>query len=338
MRFRGTHRRKSVSIAAIALAGLLPALGPAAAEAGTISNGSFTASPGEANFVELSFDPAGAAFLFRDSNPIADGDGPGGCTVGPGSNQASCPQAAVGSLNISLLDNGGAPLERADVLSSVAVPVSVSGGDGNDRIEGGSGNDTLSGDAGEDQIFGNAGNDVEHGGGERDLLDGNGRSVDGVNAWSEGADTLDGGPGSDSLWGGSEDVAAPDTLACGVDHDTSFVGAEDTLVADCEIVRQQYTCPSGGGSCEILVKLEAPPGETGGGASAARTRKGPVVFGQTKARVPPGRTRGYLVKVKHGGVRKVLRGRSSAPARQVVTARKNAHKLPTRRLRFTLRR
>ncbi|HZL91347.1 MAG TPA: PKD domain-containing protein [Pirellulaceae bacterium] len=56
---------------------------------------------------------------------------------------------------------------------SVAIPVWLFGGDGNDRLKGGASNDVLFGDAGDDQILGGSGRDLLVGGNGADRIIGN---------------------------------------------------------------------------------------------------------------------------------------------------------------------
>lgn len=67
-------------------------------------------------------------------------------------------------------------------ITSLSVPLVVSGGEGNDWIVGGSGNDNLDGAAGDDTVSGLAGNDTFR-----------------VSAQGDGADILNGGPGYDEI-------------------------------------------------------------------------------------------------------------------------------------------
>lgn len=100
--------------------------------------------------------------------------------------------------------NGAGGDDTIAVLSPVAKPAKLSGGDGNDVLIGGLGNDTLLGDAGRDVLMGNAGNDsLDGGSGDDDAFGG------------AGNDTLTGGTGADALFGdeGNDRLLAKDSAA-----------------------------------------------------------------------------------------------------------------------------
>jgi myo-inositol-hexaphosphate 3-phosphohydrolase len=77
----------------------------------------------------------------------------------------------------------------------------VNGDAGHDILEGGAGNDKLNGGEGDDQVFGDAGDDVIAGGTGNDKLRGNAGNDRFVvnNPLTDGADSYDGGAGSDTL-------------------------------------------------------------------------------------------------------------------------------------------
>jgi Ca2+-binding RTX toxin-like protein len=117
-----------------------------------------------------------------------------------------------------VLDGG----DGNDVLSAqgghntgdaLSVPVSLSGGAGNDRLIGGKGDDLLQGGTGDDELQGRSGNDT--------LVADSSDAAPGDDP--EARDHLDGGNGDDLLWGG----AGSDTLlgALGSDqlHDADGV-------------------------------------------------------------------------------------------------------------------
>jgi phospholipase/lecithinase/hemolysin len=106
-----------------------------------------------------------------------------------------------------------------DILhaASLAIPVELDGGAGNDQLyggeandilRGGAGNDTLWGLAGNDWLFGEAGNDTLRGGTGDDTL-GGGAGND-LLYGDAGNDWLFGGPGKNTLHGGAGD----DWLEC----------------------------------------------------------------------------------------------------------------------------
>lgn len=90
--------------------------------------------------------------------------------------------------------------DRNDSLvNRTDVPMSASGGTGNDSLTGGTGRDRLDGDNGADKIYGGAGSDRIDGSIGNDLLYGGAGHDEILGDW--GHDTLSGGPGNDRLSG-----------------------------------------------------------------------------------------------------------------------------------------
>jgi Ca2+-binding RTX toxin-like protein len=86
------------------------------------------------------------------------------------------------------------------LVNNTALPMSVYGGSGGDRITGGPSGDYLDGGPGGDSIYGLGGNDTIHGDDGNDALNG-GDGNDYV--WGDnGNDGLSGGNGNDELFGG----------------------------------------------------------------------------------------------------------------------------------------
>jgi Ca2+-binding RTX toxin-like protein len=117
----------------------------------------------------------------------------------------------------SIAVNAGAGDDKVSIGSSVSLPATINGGDGNDTLSGGAGADTIDGGAGADWISGGLGADVLNGGAGNDTI----YSADGVK------DTVDGGENAVADDGSSGDVAYVD----GADTAT----ADD--VANVEVVR-----------------------------------------------------------------------------------------------------
>ncbi|HWS35190.1 MAG TPA: calcium-binding protein, partial [Actinoplanes sp.] len=86
------------------------------------------------------------------------------------------------------------------ITNRTSLPLSASGGSGNDVITGGSAADAIYGGAGNDSIHGHAGNDAIYGDAGNDTIHG----YDGNDAIYGGAgnDTIHGHGGNDSLYGG----------------------------------------------------------------------------------------------------------------------------------------
>jgi Ca2+-binding RTX toxin-like protein len=82
--------------------------------------------------------------------------------------------------------------DRATISSTISLPITLHGGDGNDLLAGGSGKDLLIGGPGNDRLYGMGGHDQLDGGPDNDTLFG-----------GNGNDILLGGPGDDELAGGN---------------------------------------------------------------------------------------------------------------------------------------
>jgi len=189
---------------------------------------------------------SGSRIEFRD--PTVDGGmDPGDCTPGDISADANawiiqtfCPSAAVQSVR---LDLG----EREDTATvSIAIPTTLLGGPGADRLTGGPAADQLSGDDGDDTLAGGA-----------------------------GADVVIGGLGFDELRGdaGDDDVRArdgiQDLVRCGDGADRVDADTLDEIAGDCEsLTRTPTPAPPGSGGARDRV---APRVEVG---APARLRIG----------------------------------------------------------------
>lgn len=86
-------------------------------------------------------------------------------------------------------------------LSAIALPATIDGGAGNDRLTGSTVSDRLVGGPGNDHIDGFAGNDTISGGAGRDWLLG-GAGNDRVSGQGGSGDVISGGPDNDTLDGG----------------------------------------------------------------------------------------------------------------------------------------
>ncbi len=98
----------------------------------------------------------------------------------------------------------------------------IHGGSGNDIVSGGDGDDIIHGDDGDDSIAGNNGSDEIYGDGNNDILCG-----DDENGTTD-PDTLQGGPGNDTLWGPSANCAAGY-------YNTGSGGAGTDVVDNCSL-------------------------------------------------------------------------------------------------------
>jgi hypothetical protein len=105
--------------------------------------------------------------------------------------------------------NGEGGNDSLEVSSTVQIPVTLSGGSGDDRLLGGSGEDRMLGGDGFDRLHG--------GGGGDSILAGSGSDIV-IGEW--GNDELFGEGGQDSLAGGGGD----DSLSGGLRHDSLYGG------------------------------------------------------------------------------------------------------------------
>jgi hypothetical protein len=169
---------------------------------------------------------SGTRIEFRD--PTVDGGmDPGACTPGdvsPDANawivQTFCDAAGVRSVR---LDLG----EREDTATvTVAIPATLLGGPGADKLTGGPAADQLSGDDGDDVLAGGAGADLLLGG--------------------LGVDELRGDAGDDELRARD---GVQDLIRCGAGADKVDADTLDEVDPDCEAVTRTPTAaPPGGGS------------------------------------------------------------------------------------------
>lgn len=127
--------------------------------------------------------------------------------------------------------------------STVAVAVTLKGGDGadslvgghgDDLLIGGDGDDTLNGASGNDTAFGDAGDDTLNGGSGKDELIG-GEGNDLVQGQGSTGDTLDGGDGDDTFNGGSGNDVIRETFAGdAVLTNSTMTGRGDDVVISAE--------------------------------------------------------------------------------------------------------
>jgi Ca2+-binding RTX toxin-like protein len=120
--------------------------------------------------------------------------------------------------------------DHAD-LTSLPLPVTLSGGFGTDSLTAGDAADVVTGDDGNDTIFGGGGHDQMSGGDGNDRM--NGGPGDDVLQAGLGLDRLAGEDGSDNL--GSRDGLA-DNVACGGGFDRVDADTFDQVADDCESV------------------------------------------------------------------------------------------------------
>ncbi|MCA9185751.1 MAG: VCBS repeat-containing protein [Planctomycetales bacterium] len=142
----------------------------------------------------------------------------------------------------SILVEAGAGEDEVVIGADVTIPVTLKGGDDDDKltggsgintIEGGKGNDRLTGGSNKDTISGGEGDDTIFGKGDDDTLNGD----DGNDAirGDDGIDTIHGGAGDDNLDGGTDnDIvygdAGNDQVSGAAGLDMLFGGEGDDAV------------------------------------------------------------------------------------------------------------
>jgi hypothetical protein len=159
----------------------------AVADAGERSLTVVLAGGAEAASIAISLSPDGRNYAI-DSSAVLEVGG-SVCSHPEGNSfELLCEAAPIAGFEV----NAG-PRNDSVVLSpEVAIPVTLRGGAGDDRLVGGAGNDKLIGGAGNDVLVGRAGNDWLYGGPGDDRL-----------AGGSGDDVLHGGSGQNVMLGGS---------------------------------------------------------------------------------------------------------------------------------------
>ena len=120
----------------------------------------------------------------------------------------------------------------------------VNAGDGHDRVFGGRGVDTLNGEGGNDRMRGGPDNDTVNGGEGNDVLRGrwgndvvNGDNGDDRIWVGRGQDVQNGGAGDDRMHALARDRMV-DTIDCGPGTDTVWLNAKESDVhVNCEVVK-----------------------------------------------------------------------------------------------------
>lgn len=180
-------------------------------------------------------------FLIADNGAAPTAAGGSSCVPWSVSPTAflQCPAAGITSWSITMI-GGNDQVTVQDCCGTFPLPLSISGGDGNDvvsvfsasasaTIDGGPGNDSLNGGPSSDSISGGDGTDTLNGNAGDDSLDG-----------GFGADVLNGGAATDNVtYAGRSEAVTVDVGAAGANNGSANdgpAGARDTL-QNIELVR-----------------------------------------------------------------------------------------------------
>jgi Ca2+-binding RTX toxin-like protein len=152
----------------------------------------------EANVLDVKLSRDGVSYLIDSMGPLEAG---GGICVHPEDTPHAlvCEAAAIASFEV----NAGDGDDSVIISPKIAVPATLRGGPGNDRLRGGAGADKLVGGAGDDTLLGAGGDDWLYGGSGDDWL--YGASGDDRLVGGPGADYLHSGPGEDQQFADGKD-------------------------------------------------------------------------------------------------------------------------------------
>lgn len=155
--------------------------------------------------------------------------------------------ASIQSIAIDALGGN----DTVEVAAKIAIPASIHGGAGDDKLTGGLGNDTINGGAGKDRIRGGRGDDYLDGGIGSDNIhgdQGNDHIIGGDGndrlSGDSGSDTIEGGAGKDKIFGGTGNdtisggdgddelhgESGRDTIFGGLGNDKLFGGDQEDVL------------------------------------------------------------------------------------------------------------
>jgi hypothetical protein len=175
--------KRAILISTMVLAAATAPSAPAAKPSLTV----LLAGGSEANAISIVLSPDGRSYVIDSVVPLEVGGDI--CSHPEGMpNELICQAAPIGGFEV----NAGAGDDSVTVAREVAVPVTLRGGPGRDRLVGGGGGDKLIGGPDGDVLVGRAGADSLFGGLGDDRLVG-----------CSGNDLLHGDGGTDTLLGGS---------------------------------------------------------------------------------------------------------------------------------------
>jgi RTX calcium-binding nonapeptide repeat (4 copies) len=175
--------KKALLIASMVLVAQAAALAHAAEPSLNV----LLAGGAEANPISIALSPDGRSYEIESIAPLEVGGDV--CSHPEGKeNELLCEAASIAGFEV----NAGGGDDVVNVARAVAIPVTLRGGPGNDKLLGGAGADKLIGGAVDDVLVGRAGNDSLFGGPGNDRLIG-----------GSGDDALHGEAGEDVLVGGT---------------------------------------------------------------------------------------------------------------------------------------
>ncbi len=209
-----------VTLAVLALTAFLAL--PSGASAATVGRSgsvlAVVAAAGERNNMNVEATAPQTLVITDPGNPITI-QPDSGCTeldpASPGVGaQCSAPDGTV--LAVTLADGN----DRFVAEDGVTLSESVTGNDGNDRIQTGGGTDAIAGGAGDDTLDGSDAADLLRGEDGVDLLIG-----------GAGADDLDGGLGDDRI--DARSGGGVDTISCGSGGDDAIIRGPTDILDEC---------------------------------------------------------------------------------------------------------
>jgi len=173
--------------AILTMLAILAAQTATVAQAETTSYTVVLAGGAAQNMIHIWLTPDGYSYVIDSAVPLEVGGTV--CENAPGNpNELVCKAPMVAGFEV----NAGPGDDSVAIGSTVAIPVTMRGGPGDDTLSGGGGADKLIGGAGNDRLSGHAGNDLIFGGAGDDTITG-----------GSGNDMLRGGSGKDTIRGGS---------------------------------------------------------------------------------------------------------------------------------------
>ena len=214
----------AVALAAAAVAAIAPA---ASASTADLSKGvlKYTAAPGEASHLTLSFDAGALRYVIEDTGATAISVTGSGCSAQT-PHVVWCTLTSLASFDVKLGDAGSWAADDLNV-----VPVKIHGGAAPDTITGGGGFVTLDGGGGMDTLVAGSGiTTLKAGPGGAVMTGGSGRS------------TYSGSPEHDEIHARN---GVAESVTCGDGADAVDADDSDTVAADCESVTHGPPAPDG---------------------------------------------------------------------------------------------